>query len=182
MAGAEPADDAAREETFRELVGEHSRMVFRLAYRITGNEADADDVVQETFLKAYRHFGRFDSRASFSTWIFRIAANCSIDVLRSRKRRPTAAASEEDFEVLSSRDASPERIALGAQIQASVAAALSELTPKERAAFVLRHFEGRSIEEIGKILDLRENAAKQAVFRAVRKLRFQLDAFQQAAR
>ena len=77
-----------REAAFRELVERHGRMVFRVAYRITGNEADAEDVAQETFLKAYRSFDRFDSRASFSTWIFRIASNCAIDVLRRRKTRP----------------------------------------------------------------------------------------------
>ncbi len=66
---------AEREEVFHGLVEQHARMVFRLAFRITRNEADAEDVVQETFLKAYRAFDQYDSRASFSTWLFRIAAN-----------------------------------------------------------------------------------------------------------
>ena len=70
-----PRAGTSDEEVFHGLVEQHARMVFRLAFRITRNEADAEDVVQETFLKAYRAFDQYDSRASFSTWLFRIAAN-----------------------------------------------------------------------------------------------------------
>src|SRR5881396_3676598 len=73
-------------EAFRELVERHSRSVFRLAYRMTGNEQDAEDVVQETFLRAYKQLNRFESRAGFGTWLHRIASNCSLDLLRKRKR------------------------------------------------------------------------------------------------
>ncbi len=71
-------------DAFRTLVERHSRAVFRLAHRMTGNASDAEDVVQETFLKAYKQLGRFESRANFSTWLHRIAVNCSIDLIRSR--------------------------------------------------------------------------------------------------
>ena len=84
---------------FAPLVERHSRSVFRLAYRLTGNEQDAEDVVQETFLRAYKQLENFESRASFGTWLYRIAANYSLDLIRSRKRhhehRP-AAEDEED--------------------------------------------------------------------------------------
>ena len=73
-------------EAFRTLVEEHSRQMFRLAYRMTGNEHDAEDVVQETFLRAYSKLGRYDSRAQFSSWLYRIATNYAIDLLRRRKR------------------------------------------------------------------------------------------------
>ena len=182
MAGGDTAE-AEREEAFRELVVEHSRMVFRVAYRITGNEQDAEDVVQEAFLRAYRSFAKFDSRASFSTWIFRIASNCAVDVLRARRRRPSLASGPEDaVREESSDDPSPETRALGGQIQTRVAGALAELTPRERAAFVLRHFEGLPTEEIGRALGIRANAAKQTVFRAVRKLRVSLDSLREEAR
>ena len=62
-------------DAFRTLVERHSRNVFRLAFRMTGNENDAEDIVQETFLKAYRQLHRYESRSSFGTWLFRIAAN-----------------------------------------------------------------------------------------------------------
>ncbi len=74
-------------EAFRALVERHSRAVYRLAHRMTGSAQDAEDVVQETFLKAYRQLSRFESRANFSTWLHRIAVNCSIDLIRSRPHR-----------------------------------------------------------------------------------------------
>ena len=66
-------------EAFRVLVERHSHALFRLAYRMTGNEQDAEDVVQETFLRAYRRLNQFELRSSFGVWLHRIAANCSID-------------------------------------------------------------------------------------------------------
>src|SRR5260370_1246625 len=72
-------------EAFRVLIERHSRSVFRLAYRMTGNEQDAEDVVQESFLRAYRQLGRFESRANFGTWLYRITANCSVDLMRTKQ-------------------------------------------------------------------------------------------------
>src|SRR4051794_2699140 len=86
-------------DAYRVLVERHSRALFRLAFRMTGNESDAEDVVQESFLRAYRQLGKFDERATFGTWLYRIATNCSLDLVRSRKRRSeqiTAADSEVD--------------------------------------------------------------------------------------
>ena len=75
------------EEAFRVLVEQHGRRVFRLAFRMTGNEQDAEDVVQESFLRAYRQLGRFESRANFGTWLYRITANCCVDLMRARQAR-----------------------------------------------------------------------------------------------
>src|SRR6202171_2156672 len=74
-------------DAFRVLVERHSRALFRLAFRMTGNQQDAEDMVQETFLRAYRRIGKFDERASFGTWLYRITVNCSLDLVRARKRR-----------------------------------------------------------------------------------------------
>ena len=74
-------------DAFRVLVERHSRPMFRLAFRMTGNEQDAEDIVQDTFLRAYRRIGKFDERASFGTWLYRITVNCSLDLVRARKRR-----------------------------------------------------------------------------------------------
>jgi RNA polymerase sigma-70 factor, ECF subfamily len=178
MAGIEvaPAEDSDA-DPFRALVEEHSPMVFRLAYRMTGSEQDAEDVVQESFLKAHRSFGRFDARSSFGTWIYRIAVNCAIDLIR-RRRYPAAGRAEGDaldvVERLPSADPLPDRLALAGQIERSVASALSLLSPRERAAFVLRHLEGMPIEKIARVLQSRPNAVKQTVFRAVQKLRREL--------
>src|SRR5918998_2851304 len=103
----EATDLAAVERTragdpaaFRVLVDRYGRSVFRLAYRMTNNEFDAEDVVQETFLRAYKQLDSYESRSSFSTWLYRIAANYSLDLIRSRKRaagRRAEGTEEEDI-------------------------------------------------------------------------------------
>jgi RNA polymerase sigma-70 factor (ECF subfamily) len=165
------------DDAFRVLVERHSRSIYRAAFRVTGNAADADDVVQETFLRAYRAASGFDARASFPTWLHRIAINCSLDLIDSRKRRDHRINDGEDLSLVASRDASPDRVVLGSEMQRAIAKAMAELTGNERTAFVLRHFEGMPLEEIGQILGTRLNATKNTVFRAVRKLRQQLQPF-----
>lgn len=167
-------------QAFRALVERHSRSLFRLAYRLTGSREDAEDVVQEAFLRAYRQLHRFESRANFATWLYRIAVNCSFDVMRARPHRETAHAAE-DLEraaaVSPARDGEPDqdRLVFSGEVRQRVTDALSALSPMERAAFVLRHFEGLSIEEIGETLGLRTNATKHSIFRAVRKVRAALE-------
>lgn len=167
---------AGDSDGFRLLVERHSRALFRLAYRMTGNEHDAEDVVQEAFLRAYRRLDQYDERARFSSWLHRIAANCAYDLLRARKRRdeepwpegPDGSAAPAEFP---SADPPPDRLVLSAEVRKRVTVAMSRMSAQEKAAFVLRHFEGMSIAEIGEALDLEASAAKQSVLRAVRKVR-----------
>ena len=168
-------------EAFQALVERHSRAVFRLAHRMTGSPDDADDVVQETFLKAYKQLSRFESRANFSTWLHRIAVNCSIDLIRSRPHRESGHDTA-DLEQLGaaaepagSGGASPERLMLSSEVQSRITEAMTALSRMERAAFMLRHFEGRSIDEISRSLGLKTNATKHSIFRAVRKMRTALE-------
>jgi RNA polymerase sigma-70 factor (ECF subfamily) len=164
-------------DAFRALVERHSRSAFRLAFRMTGSEQDAEDIVQESFLKAYRQLGRFESRANFGTWLYRIVANCSVDLMRARQARRDQTHGESldaADEVTNPEVPGPERLAESAEIQHRVAAALGALSPLERAAFTLRHYEGRSIDEISAALGLGTSAAKHSVFRAVKKLRVAL--------
>jgi len=165
-------------DAFRLLVERHSRRLFGLAFRMTGNEQDAEDVVQESFLRAYRRLSQFDDRASFGTWLYRIAANCSIDLMRTKGQKAQQMV-ETDVEdpvlALRSSDPSPERSALSAEVRDRVAEAMNELSPVERSAFVLRHFEGMRLEEVGRALGCQTNAAKHSVFRAVQKLRRALE-------
>jgi RNA polymerase sigma-70 factor (ECF subfamily) len=169
-------------EAFRALVERHSRAVFRLAHRMTGNASDAEDVVQETFLKAYRQLSRFESRANFGTWVHRIAVNCSIDLIRARPHREAGhdSADLEQFGAAEAADAgrpTPERLMLSAEVQERISSAMTALSRMERAAFVLRHFEGQSIEEISRALGLKTNATKHSIFRAVKKMRQALEPF-----
>src|SRR5438105_3349142 len=176
-------------DAFRVLVDRHGRALFRLAFRMTGNQQDAEDVVQESFLRAYRQLAKFDERATFGTWLYRIAANCSLDLVRSRKRRGVAASSAmgagaaegqpDEFDLammnLASNDPTPERAALSTEVRDRVTEAMNDLSPTERTAFVLRHFEGMCIEEVSRVLDCQPGAAKHSVFRAVQKLRRALE-------
>ena len=165
-------------DAFRALVELHAKAAFGLAFRITGDERDAEDVVQESFIRAFRQLGRFESRSNFGTWLHRIVVNCSMDALRARKSRHEERAhdSADDLaEVVPSEGPSPERLARSAEIRRRVEASMGSLTPQERAAFALRHWEGRSIDDIGRALGVQTSAAKHAVFRAVKKVRAALE-------
>ncbi|HWW84796.1 MAG TPA: RNA polymerase sigma factor [Vicinamibacterales bacterium] len=165
-------------EAFRALVEQHSRSAFRLAFRMTGHQQDAEDVVQESFLRAYRQLGRFESRANFGTWLYRIVANCSVDLMRAKQARHDQARGEsldESVDLPAQDRPGPERLAESAELHGKIQTALGGLSPLERAAFTLRHYEGRSIDEISKTLGLGTSAAKHSVFRAVRKLRLALE-------
>jgi RNA polymerase sigma-70 factor (ECF subfamily) len=171
-------------DAFRVLVERHSRNVFRLAFRMTGNEQDAEDVVQETFLRAYRQLARYESRSSFATWLFRIASNYALDLIRSRKRhrenREVSMKDDSELDIMQSIPAgspTPDRLAFSEEVKTKITAALDELSPQERTAFILRHFEGQSIEQIGASLGTGTNATKHTIFRAVQKLRRSLEPF-----
>jgi RNA polymerase sigma-70 factor (ECF subfamily) len=185
--GAVERAQSGDSDAFRLLVEQHSRAVFRLAFRMTGNEQDAEDVVQETFLRAYRQLDKYEARASFSTWLFRIASNYSLDLIRMRKRhedkRERGKAEERDIlQTLPVNTPGPDRITYSRQVQERVNEALNELSAQERTAFVLRHFEGMSIDEIGEALGTGTNATKHSIFRAVQKLRRSLEPVVSTAR
>lgn len=174
-------------EAFRVLVERHSRPLFRLAFRMTGNEQDSEDVVQESLLRAYKQLRTFDERASFRTWLYRITVNCSIDLVRSRKRRlensPAADPELEDpIQALPAQGPTPDRLAMSTQAGQRIAVAMQKLSESERTAFVLRHFEGMCIDDVSRVLGCEPGAAKHSVFRAVRKLRRALEPLVSAAR
>lgn len=171
---------AGDRDAFRVLAERHSRPVFRLAFRMTGNEQDAEDVVQVTFMRAWKNLKTFESQASFGTWLHRIAANYSLDLIRQKKRRDQKreVSYREETDILDTIPANqptPDRLVYSDSIRNAVQAALGTLTAQERTAFVLRHFEGLSISEIGASLGTAENATKHSIFRAVQKLRRALE-------
>jgi RNA polymerase sigma-70 factor (ECF subfamily) len=162
-------------DAFRLLVDRHGRVLHRVAYRITGSADDAEDVVQEAFIRAYRQLASYDGRAAVSTWLHRITVNCALDLLRSRQRRPEDSGREETLMSHHESGSPQERHARGTEIRNAVARAMESLSTNERTAFVLRHFEGMSIDEIGRALGTKVNATKHTVFRAVQKLRQELE-------
>ena len=174
-------------DAFRVLVERHSRPLFRLAFRMTGNEQDAEDMVQETFLRAYRRIGKFDERASFGTWLYRITVNCSLDLVRARKRRseqsgPANPEMEDSVQLLPASGPTPDRMAMSGEARQRIGEAMEELSASERTAFVLRHFEGMGIDDVSRVLGCRPGAARHCVFRAVQKLRRALEPLVSAAR
>jgi RNA polymerase sigma-70 factor (ECF subfamily) len=173
---------AGETEAFRVLVDRYSRKVFRLAYRMTRNEQDAEDVVQETFLRAYRRLRQFESRSSFGTWIFRIAVNASLDLTRKLGRYEQAEqpmigkeGDAEPLEQVPTSEPAPDRLLLSGELKHKVEGVLDSLSPQVRTAFVLRHYEGMAIEEIGSVLGLKASATKNSIYRAVQKLRKELE-------
>ena len=178
---------AGEREAYRILVERHSHYVYRLAYRMTGNPHDAEEVVQEAFLRAYQKLRQFAGNANFGTWVYRIAANYAIDRLRQRKNEESRrenpsrqAEGEAEVDVLSrikDEAPNPERLAGSAQMAEKMKEALETLTPAERTAIVMRHWDGCGIEEIAAVLKSNSSAAKNTVFRAVQKLRLALKPF-----
>jgi RNA polymerase sigma-70 factor (ECF subfamily) len=161
-----------KHKTFGRIVESHGRHVFQLAFRMTGNEQDAEEVVQETFLKAYRGYAGYRGKAAVNTWLYRIATNCAIDLLRQRKRL-TAEHTEIEPDHTSGPDSQTGQEAriMRRQFQEELSGHMGRLTAMERIAFVLRHYQDLPIAEIGETLEIKPNAVKQAIFRAVRKLR-----------
>lgn len=167
---------AGDKDAYGTLVARHSQIVFQVAFRITGDDADADEVVQEAFLRGYQKLQSFESRSEFRTWIYRIAVNCALNMVNKRKVEATYQIAEETDPMqqqvqVADSSAGPERNLLSREIESLQAAAMRSLTATERTAFILRHMEDRSTTEIATALDIAPNAAKQAVFRAVQKLR-----------
>lgn len=170
--------------SFDLLVRQYDRAVLRLALHLTSSEQDAQDIVQEAFLKAYRYLPNFRFECSFYTWIYRIATNLCLDHLRRRKARREEQtivldSSGEEMDLLNNVSdtrpmMNPAR-ELDRKIMAqSIQEALTKLTPRERMVFELKHYEGLRLRTIGEMLNTTEETAKNTLFRATRKLRASL--------
>src|SRR6185437_2251355 len=181
---------AGDRDAFRILVDRHSRSLYHLVYRMTGSAQDSEEIVQDTFLRAFKGLEKFELRSNFGTWVYRIATNRTLDFLKSKKmsdaqtyRVAEDPDPEDSREIqLAAGAPDPERVVISEQIKTRMEQALSLLTPAERVAFTMRHMEGRSIDEISKTLNLKTSAAKNSVFRAVQKLRQQLEPFASPAK
>jgi len=178
---------AGEREAYRVLVERHSAYVYRVAYRMTGNSHDAEEVVQEAFLRAYQKLQQFAGNANFGTWVYRIAANYAIDRLRQKKneesrrevstRKPESDTEADPLSQIRDQSPNPERLAGSAQLATKMQQALQALTPAERTAIVMRHWDGCRIDEIAAVLKSNNSATKNTVFRAVQKLRQALKPF-----
>jgi RNA polymerase sigma-70 factor (ECF subfamily) len=170
---------AGDRDAFRVLMDRHLPTVLRMTYRVTGNAVDAEEAAQEAFLLAYKKLSGFREQASFGTWVYRIAMNCSLNLVERRSRdlawnavtiEPGSLAEN----IAVSRGLTPEAELLNSEALGRRERAMLTLTPMERTAFILRHMEDQSIQVIADALGVPANSAKQAIFRAVAKLRREL--------
>jgi RNA polymerase sigma-70 factor (ECF subfamily) len=161
------------------LVQRYQRKIFRVAYAIVRDEAEADSVTQDTFVQAYTSLGRFEGRAELETWLTRIAINRSRDSLRRRKFVSIFTGGEDEesqtflFEPVDERPG-PERELASAQIRAAIARAESGLSSQQKTIFRLRHYENLSLEDIADLLGLRAGTVRAHLFRAIHKIRKEL--------
>jgi len=153
--------------SFERLYEEHGARMKSIALNLLGSAADAEDAVQDAFLKVYRGAARFRGGAAFSTWVYRILVNSCYDLMRRRRRRVEGPL--------------PARIALASQesdhpLRLSIEAALRRLDARERTAFLLCEVEGFSHREAGEVLDVSESASRALLFKARRRLQQELRA------
>jgi RNA polymerase sigma-70 factor (ECF subfamily) len=171
--------DAARER-YGELVGRYQRRGLRIAFHYLRNSADADEAVQDAFIKAYTHLGTFREELPFEVWFTRILINGCLDRLKARRRRerwiapPVVDADgleRDPAEYIASRGPSPEDHVLAEERRRQVATALAQLPERQRMVFVLSHFEGRTSREVSAMTGLNESTVRVHLFRAIRRLR-----------
>jgi RNA polymerase sigma-70 factor (ECF subfamily) len=164
---------------FKQLVDRYSPRIYNLALKMLGNPDAAEDILQETFISAYRAIDRFEGRAHVSTWLYRIAHNAVLMRLRKEKRMPFLQSLEDDLDldVLAApghREDAPERRLLESELRDKMDEALASLTEALREVFILRDIEGLSTAETAEILNLSETAVKSRLHRARLALREQL--------
>ncbi len=170
-------------DAFEELVRLYDRSVMRVTMNVLRSPEDARDAYQEAFLKVYRKLDTFRFQCSFHTWLYRIATNVCLDQLRRKNTRKERAVDDRDDQMGNNplqnaadmRPAgNPDRALESSETGLRIRAALEELSPNERMVFELRHYEGLRLRAIGEIVGISEEAAKNSLFRATKKLRSEL--------
>ena len=164
---------------FGQLVKRYDTRLFRIAQHVTHNREDAEDAVQEAFLKAFRNLSKFQEKSQFSTWLIRITVNESL--MKVRKQRytreiPIESDSHEEIEVVDW-SPNPEQLYRTSELRNVLRSQLQELAPSLRVAFILRDIEGLSSEEAARVLEITVDALKARLWRARLKLRHLLTAY-----
>ena len=174
------------QDAFEQLVRAYDHSVLRLAVNLLRSQEDAQDVYQEAFLRVYKNIHAFRFDCSFHTWLYRIVTNICLDCLRKRKVRREESNVVETPEGPMDRmenfpedgpGGDPERHAWNTQLHEKIDRALTELSPRERMVFELRHYQGLRLRNIGEMLGTSEEAAKNCLFRATQKMRSVLGEF-----
>jgi RNA polymerase sigma-70 factor (ECF subfamily) len=169
---------------FARLVEQNSEIIYRLSLKMVGNPQDAEDVLQETFIKAFDNIEKFEGRSKVSTWLYRIAVNESLMLLRKRKDNITeidAGIEKDDGDLIPKQIVDwcclPERELMSNETRHHLNEAIHTLSDANRAAFLLRDVEGLSTSETAQALDISESAVKVRLMRARMQLREELTGF-----
>ncbi|MDO7908745.1 RNA polymerase sigma factor SigW [Paenibacillus sp. JX-17] len=169
------------QRAFAELVELYKDKIFHLAYRMLNNRHEAEDMVQETFLRVYRNLEKYDHTQKFSTWIYRIGTNLCIDRLRRRKPTYSLDAEMNDqegmdgYSLLPSDDRTPETEALLSETQGTIRDAMESLPDKYKTIMILRYLQDLSLQEISDVLDMPVTTIKTRVHRGREFLRKKLE-------
>jgi RNA polymerase sigma-70 factor (ECF subfamily) len=172
-------------EEFARLVDAYSGPIYRMAMKMLGDGQDAEDVLQNTFLNAFKHIRSFEERSSLATWLYRIAANEALMMIRRQRPETTLTDTSlandegEDYSPLQFVDwcCLPEDELLSAEARSRLDQAIQRLPERLRIVFILRDLEGLSIEETSQALDLSQTAVKTRLLRARLNLREQLSSY-----
>jgi len=164
------ADPRIREQAFETLHARHAERVYRLAYRLAGNDAEARDIVQEAFLRAFRRIHRFRRQSAFTSWLHRITVNIGIDRMRHARRRPAVPLAEDapGADRLPGRpeEVGPEAAAARRELSERIRRVVATLSPRLAAVVLLRYGEGLSYAEVGEALGLPVGTVKSRLNRA----------------
>jgi RNA polymerase sigma-70 factor, ECF subfamily len=163
------------------LVERFQRKIYRIAFAIVRDDAEADTITQDTFVQAYTHLSSFQGRSEFETWLTRIAINRSRDSLRRRRFLRFFSSSDDEnregwIEPVDDRP-DPEREFMAHQLRSAIESAERKLSAQQQVIFRLRHYEDRSLEEIAELLGLRSGTVRAHLFRAIHKIRKHLEAY-----
>jgi len=181
MLAVRAGDDGA----FAELADRHRNAIVNLTYRYLGNRADAEDLAQEVFLKVHRARKRYEPRAKFTTWLYRVAVNACLNEVRNRKHRPTHAAlsfggAEETSLPADPRSENPAAAAEREELRRQVRLALDELPERQRLAILLNKFHGQSYEELAQAFGMTIPAVKSLLVRARENVRRRIEPYLKA--
>lgn len=172
------------EKAYRELLGRYQRPVFSLIYRMLRDREQAEDLAQETFVRVFNHIDRYDPKYKFSSWIFKIATNLTIDHIRKKEVATVSidgsryAVTSDEIEAstitVASDDENPEELLEAKELGESIEEAIGGLRAEYRTAILLRHVEGREYQEIADIMGLPLGTVKTFIHRARNELRGKL--------
>ena len=160
---------------FEQLVIRHQELVFSLAYKLTGNREMANDVAQESFIRAWKAIEKFRGDSTFSTWIYRITVNTAWTLRKKAKKHNTLNIDDTYEPIVIDEKKDPELVAINSDLSSVLVSALGKLPLEQRIIVELKNIEGRSHKEIADYLDISVTAAKVRLHRAHQKLRLILE-------